>query len=189
MEGLLHPLPGLFCRLVGLRLVCLRLVCLRLCAEARSLSLELWANAAEGLANCRRPDAAVPTLGDFDVFREGRGCLRRTEQAIKLADFKLNISAEELLKRAQERRRAMDTEGILDTLMDLQPKHPPKLDENLVGKMIEVMWRYWRPRQEGEPGEAKKKQVGLTARIVSIVGPRSTPNVSIFCRSSFGLKQ
>lgn len=62
-------------------------------------------------------------------------------------------ASQELLKEAQR----LEDCSQLDIVGDRQPKHPPPLDDSLVGRQIEIRWRYWRPAQEGERGN--KKQV------------------------------
>lgn len=80
-----------------------------------------------------------------------------TAQAEELSDQRLSLSAEELLVAAQRKRAELDESLVLDTVLDRQPKDPPPLNEELVGRKLEIHWRYWRAAQPGERG--KKKQV------------------------------
>ena len=49
---------------------------------------------------------------------------------------------------ALERRRAA---GISDAVEDMQPLRAPAFDSNLIGKRIEVLWKYFDKEKENEP--------------------------------------
>lgn len=80
-----------------------------------------------------------------------------TAQAEQLSSQCLTMSAEQLLAAAQRKRAELEAMGELDTIGDRQPRDPPPLDADLVGRKLEIHWRYWRPAVQGERG--KKKQV------------------------------
>lgn len=42
------------------------------------------------------------------------------------------------------RRVRLEAAGELDTVGDMQPRLPPSLDDSLIGRKLEVRWRYWR---------------------------------------------
>lgn len=88
-------------------------------------------------------------------------------QAEKLSNQCLSLSAEQLLAAAQRKRAELEASGELDTVGDRQPRNPPPLDQDLVGRKLEIhSWRYWRPALPGERG--KKKQAPCTARCSGI---------------------
>lgn len=91
-----------------------------------------------------------------------------TAQAEELASQRLSMSAEQLLAAAVEERKRLEAAGILDSVGDLQPKTPPPLNEELVGRRLEIHWRYWRPAKPGERG--KKKQVYQLVPPAALVG-------------------
>lgn len=76
-----------------------------------------------------------------------------TVQAAELADDKVDISPEEVLAAALERRRELEAQGEIDWVSDRQP-YPtgqgPVPNKALIGKKIEVRWRY-RHVTTGEP--------------------------------------
>ncbi|KAL1499979.1 hypothetical protein AB1Y20_012657 [Prymnesium parvum] len=67
-----------------------------------------------------------------------------TVQATQLANQRLSLSSEELLKAAEKERERLEEIGELDIVGDRQPKNPPPLDESLVGRQLDIHWRYWR---------------------------------------------
>ena len=82
-----------------------------------------------------------------------------TVQADQLADQRLPLSGQELLERAAKERARLEACDQLDTVGDLQPRHAPALNGDLIGRKLEIRWRYWRKTMQGEKG--KKKQVLL----------------------------
>jgi len=64
---------------------------------------------------------------------------------------------QELRRAAECERERLESCGELDIVGDRQPKHPPPLDQAMLGRQVEIRWRYWRPAEEGERG--RKKQV------------------------------
>lgn len=100
------------------------------------------------------PDAAPAPIMQRKTFRQ---LGERTAQAEQLADQRLSMSGNELLAAAIAERERLEALGILDTVGDRQPSLPPPLDETLIGRKLEIHWRYWRDAQPGERG--KKKQV------------------------------
>lgn len=110
------------------------------------------------------PEAAPAPIMRRKTFKQ-LGVL--TAQAEQLSDQRLSLSAEQLRAAAIAERQRLQTSGILDTVGDCQPEQPPRLDQELVGRKLEIHWRYWRPAEPGERG--KRKQVcGVTH--VSCIG-------------------
>eukprot|EP00966_Prymnesium_polylepis_P253639 5862537-Prymnesium_polylepis.1 len=96
----------------------------------------------------------------------------RTLQAEQLAGQQVDLSAEELLRKAEVERERLEAIGELDRVGDRQPKKAPSLGENLVGTELEIRWRYWKV-VEGEftaSGRPKKKQVFIwcTATVIQV---------------------
>lgn len=79
-----------------------------------------------------------------------------TVQAELLGDQRLCQSEGELRAAAVLERQRLEACGILDIVGDRQPERPPPLNEELLGRKLEINWRYWRPAKPGERG--KKKQ-------------------------------
>lgn len=76
-----------------------------------------------------------------------------TVQADALSDSRIEISAAEVLVRAQQRRAEIEAAGEIDWLCDRQPFNTgqgPVPDRSLVGKTLEVRWKY-RHKDTGEP--------------------------------------
>ena len=84
-------------------------------------------------------------------------------QAAELSSQRIELSAEELREAAEKERARLERMGEIDRVGDrlgVGADAAPKFD-SLVGKTIEVRWRYW--TQEGN----KRKQV----RACSLYGP------------------
>mmetsp|Transcript_6550 Transcript_6550/g.16489 ORF Transcript_6550/g.16489 Transcript_6550/m.16489 type:complete len:136 (+) Transcript_6550:395-802(+) len=64
-----------------------------------------------------------------------------TLQAEQLADQRLSMTSEQLLAAAVLERQRLEAVGILDTIGDRQPELPPPLNEELVGRKLEIHWR------------------------------------------------
>jgi len=76
-----------------------------------------------------------------------------TVQAGALCNARCELTAEQMLIAAQRRRADLEAAGEIDWVADRQP-HPtgqgPVCNSSLVGKMLEVRWRY-RHKETGEP--------------------------------------
>ena len=71
-----------------------------------------------------------------------------TAQAERLAGQRLSLSAAEQLERAEKKREELEAAGVLDGVEDRQPEYAPRLDEKLIGRKLEIRWRYWRKAKE-----------------------------------------
>ena len=100
------------------------------------------------------PRRAVPPMMQRKTYKQ---LGEKTQQALCLANTKLSIPLEELLEKAKEKRLRMEEDGELDRVGDLQPRDAPPIDYSLLGKLIEIRYRHWRPSRPGETG--KRKQV------------------------------
>ncbi|KAL1520316.1 hypothetical protein AB1Y20_021907 [Prymnesium parvum] len=68
-----------------------------------------------------------------------------TVQAAALSSDRTDLSAEEVLNRARLKRAELEAAGEIDWVCDRQPHavgQGPTPDRNLVGKTLEVRWRY-----------------------------------------------
>lgn len=76
-----------------------------------------------------------------------------TVQSQALSNDKTDLSAQQVLAAAQRRRRELEAQGEIDWVCDRQPYSTgqgPVPGKELVGKTIEVRWRY-RHKTTGEP--------------------------------------
>lgn len=76
-----------------------------------------------------------------------------TVQADALSDSQIELSPEEITIMAQRRRSELEVAGEIDWLCDRQPYNTgqgPIPDKALVGKSLEIRWRYTN-RDTGEP--------------------------------------
>ncbi|KAL1496522.1 hypothetical protein AB1Y20_016476 [Prymnesium parvum] len=76
-----------------------------------------------------------------------------TVQASALCSGRTELTAEQLLEAAQRRRVELEATGEIDWVGDRQPYaagQGPTFDNSLVGKMLEVRWRY-RCKETGQP--------------------------------------
>ncbi|KAL1511680.1 hypothetical protein AB1Y20_004970 [Prymnesium parvum] len=76
-----------------------------------------------------------------------------TVQASQLGDDRIDMSQADLLAAAQKRRGELEAAGEIDWVSDRQPYavgQGPTPDNNLIGKKLEVRWRY-RMIETGEP--------------------------------------
>lgn len=109
------------------------------------------------------PQAAPAPIMQRKTFKQ-LGML--TAQAEELANQRLNLSDEELRLAAVRERQRLESIGVLDTLGDKQPKKPPPLDGNMVGRQLEIRWRYWRPAAPGEKGTKKQECLDVSHAMI-----------------------
>ena len=112
-------------------------------------------------------EAAPPVFQAPDLGQLGTVDADATAVAIKSL-----FSAEELRAKAlQERQRRVEA-GIADGVEMAQPHDPPPFDQALVGKRIEVLWKYFNK-------DTKQPQLiwasGRVARIADGVTTKRTP--------------
>ena len=102
------------------------------------------------------PEAAVVPIMKRKQFKQLGD---PTVQAGALASTVKELSPEELLELAKQKRTELEEAGEIDAVGDEQPEDSPKLDESMVGTKLEVCWRYWRKPtdQEKAAGENRKK--------------------------------
>lgn len=83
-----------------------------------------------------------------------------TLQAELLADKVLELPADELWERAVAERARLGEAGEIDEVGDVQEGEAPLRDDSLVGSMLEIRWRYWRPvtDEERAAGDKRKKR-------------------------------
>ena len=91
-----------------------------------------------------------------------------TPQALELAGQVKELPRTELLKRAEDERERLEHIGELDRTGDVMPKKAPPCDDSLVGKELEIRWRYWRAAEEGERGKKKAADIWCVGTVVQI---------------------
>ena len=111
------------------------------------------------------PDAAVVPTMRRKTFKE---LGTATPQAVELAGQCLELPLDELLKRAETERERLEALGELDSTADVMPKDAPPCNESLIGKELEIRWRYWRPAKEGERGKKKAVDIWCVGEVVSV---------------------
>ena len=111
------------------------------------------------------PDAAVVPTMRRKTFKE---LGTATPQALELAGKCLSLPRIELLQRAKEERARLEELGELDRTADIMPEDAPPCDRSLIGKELEVRWRYWRPAREGERGQKKAVDIWCVGTVVQI---------------------
>ena len=111
------------------------------------------------------PDAAVVPVMRRKTFKE---LGTATPQALELAGQVKELPREELLERAQAERARMEEKGELDRIADVMPCDAPRCDASLVGKELEIRWRYWRPAEMGERGRKKAVDIWCVGTVVQI---------------------
>ena len=84
----------------------------------------------------------------------------------ELASHREELSADELRERAEQARERLEAAGEIDTVEDQQgvgADAAPTFD-SLVGKTIEIRWRYW----SNENGKRKQVHDRLPCRLSSM---------------------
>ena len=114
--------------------------------------------------------------------REVRQLGTPTEQAGTLASEVKSFSDEELLELAIARRQELEDAGEIAYAADNAPLDAPPA-HTLVGKWVEVCWRYWAP-VEGETaaGKPKRKQEKLWCEAEVVQVANGTEKESPRCR-------
>lgn len=110
------------------------------------------------------PEAAAAPIMQRKTFKQ---LGTPTAQAELLSNQRLSLSREQMLEAAEKERRRLEACGELDTVGDRQPSTPPPLTQELVGRKLEIHWRYWRRALPGEKG--KKKQVQSICEAVRVL--------------------
>ena len=111
------------------------------------------------------PEAAVVPSMRRKTFKE---LGTATPQAVELAGRVKELPVDELLARAVKERERLERTGVLDRTGDVMPKHAPPCDASLIGKELEIRWRYWRPTEEGERGQKKAVDIWVDGTVVQI---------------------
>ena len=58
--------------------------------------------------------------------------------------------------------------GELDRTADIMPEKAPPCNDALVGKELEIRWRYWRPTKDGERGNKKAVDIWCVGTVVRV---------------------
>ena len=115
-----------------------------------------------GYENSMRIDGELPTAAAVPIMKRKsfKELGTPTVQANELAGTIKELSAAELLEKAQQRRRELEEAGEIDCVGDLQRKGvegAPPFDDSLVGKWLEIRWTYWRKVTEEEKAAGEKR--------------------------------
>jgi hypothetical protein len=114
--------------------------------------------------NLRRIDGELPTAAVVPVMKRKsfKALGTPTAQAEELAGTIKELSPEELLALAKEKRAALEAAGELDALGDVQPDKAPLINASFAGTWLEICWRYWRtPTEEEVAAGEKRKKIGV----------------------------
>ena len=112
------------------------------------------------------PKEAAPPQGEWQDSAQ-LGTLDADAQQVRRAT---QFSREQLEVMAQKEMQRRVEAGIADEVETQQPLEAPAFDQQLVGKRIEVLWRYWEDTADGSkvphyiwsPGTVKRVADGLT---------------------------
>ena len=132
-----------------------------LSAHLKEILLEEHERRREGTL----PDAAVVPSMRRKTFKE---LGTATPQATELAGKVKELPTEELLARAEKERERLEDAGVLDRTADVMPKKAPPCDASLIGKQLEIRWRYWRAAMEGERGKRKAVDIWAEGTVVQV---------------------
>jgi hypothetical protein len=128
-------------------------------ADLTELLRNILMEEAERASCDELPEVAVVPMMKRKTFKE---LGTPTAQATALAKTIKELSDDELLARAQEKRRELEAAGEIDLTADLQDDGAPAIDDSLVGSWLEICWRYWRPPTEEEVAKGeKRKKIGV----------------------------
>ena len=86
------------------------------------------------------PAEAAPPQGEWRDSMQ-LGTLDADAQAIR---SRTRFNAEELRQKAEQERQRRVEAGIADGVEAQQSEHAPAFDQQLVGKRLEVLWRYFK---------------------------------------------
>lgn len=76
------------------------------------------------------------------------------------------FSAAELERKAQAAMQRRVEAGIADSVENMQPPEAPPFDQSLVGKRIEVLWKYFEKGSDGQTGQ--QHLIWCTGRVVRV---------------------
>ena len=96
-----------------------------------------------------------------------------TPQALDLAGKVKELPRDELLARSQLERERLEQIGELDRTGDIMPREAPPCNDSLIGKELEIRWRYWRPAAEGERGKRKAVDIWCIGTVVRIANGKT----------------
>ena len=112
------------------------------------------------------PTEAAPPQGEWRDSAQ----LGTLDADAKEVRGQARFSGEQLEAKAQAEMRRRIEAGIADDVEIRQPAEAPAFDQQLVGKRIEVLWRYWEDKPDGSkvphyiwaPGTVTRVADGLT---------------------------
>jgi hypothetical protein len=115
------------------------------------------------------PESAPPPIMKRKSFKE---LGTPTAQADALAEARVELSDEELLAAAERERQRLEASGEIDSVHDAQPPIAPAFD-SLVGKWIEVRWRYYVPCKKNKSGW-RQEYIWCAGEVVEVADGKTT---------------
>ena len=108
-------------------------------AHLKGLLLDIVAH-EKGLARLKKlpTEACPPQTGVTDIGQLGTKCVDARDIGQRAL-----FSAEELARKAELAMQRRAKEGTADSVEWAQPEEPPAFDQQLVGKRIEILWKYF----------------------------------------------
>eukprot|EP00966_Prymnesium_polylepis_P336088 7391413-Prymnesium_polylepis.1 len=107
------------------------------------------------------PTEAAPPQGEWRDSAQ----LGTLDADAQQARQQTRFSREQLESKAQAEMQRRVEAGIADGVELRQPEHAPAFDQRLVGKRIEVLWRYWETEADGS---RVPHYIWCTGRVVRI---------------------
>ena len=104
------------------------------------------------------PSEAAPPQGEWRDTKQ-LGTLDADAQAVR---SRVRFSADELKQKAKGEMQRREEAGISDAVERKQPEHAPAFNQELVGKRIEVLWKYYEKESE------KATLIWSTGRVVRV---------------------
>ena len=112
------------------------------------------------------PAEAAPPQGEWRDSLQ-LGTLDADAQAVR---SQTRFNAQELRQKADQERQRRVAAGIADGVEAAQPDHPPAFDQQLVGKQLEVLWKYF---TKGANDKEEPTLIWSTGRVVRVADGKS----------------
>ena len=123
------------------------------------------------------PESAPPPITKRKTFKE---LGTPTAQAEALTEGTWRPSEEELREAAQRERERLEAAGEIDAVADVQPPEAPTFD-SLVGRWIEVRWRYKVPCAKNKSGY-RQEYIWCAGEVVEVADGKTTKRSPV-CKS------
>ena len=129
----------------------------------------------------RRAADVLPDVAPAPIFKRKifKALGAPTEQARAIAAQHTEMTGEQLLEAGMRARVRLEAAGEIDRVADRQTDKPPPLD-SLVGKKIEVRWRYW---SKDSTGKKSATNIWCVGEVVEVADGKTTKR-SPRCKST-----